>query len=323
VTGAWEELRTNGALGPATVTLAYETVDAVRRFDRFPPPAGTDRWTESDVQEFAHGFLFGEGGPERLTKLVALATDEVSFERVVEAAVRNEFRMQARRTETGAVLRALTHAVGRDDQIVVAGSTTATRTWSLVAHQSNDPYSGPDGPLVEAAYAVQDVHRARWSPDSSRRSPIAESDSLRRVLRAVLDRAQAPVQPRLMLDVILARFPLAVGGEIELTDDLSPLAATSPEARLLAAEVWDQLTDNERLVCGILDLPVREMADATGLSRSTAQRAATNARDVLAVFLADVDDQAGVVAGLAEASEGLRARGTARTHSASGSQEDL
>ena len=126
-----------------------------------------------------------------------------------------------------------------------------------------------------------------------------------------------------MLDVILARFPLAVGGEVELTDELSPLLATSAEARLLAAEVWDQLTDNERLVCGILDLPVREMADATGLSRSTAQRAATNARDVSAVFLADVDDQAGVVAGLAEASEGLRAVGTARTDSASGSQEDL
>ena len=157
MTAAWEELRTNGALGPATVTLVYETVDAVRRFDRFPPPEGTDRWAQSDVQEFAHGFLFGEGGPERLTKLVALATDEESFERVVEAAIRNEFRMQARRTETGAVLRALTHAVDRDDEIVVAGFTMATRTWSLLAHQSNNLHLGTRWPLIEAAYAVQNV----------------------------------------------------------------------------------------------------------------------------------------------------------------------
>jgi hypothetical protein len=304
------------------VGLVYETVDAVRRFDRFPPPAGTDRWTLSEVQEFAHGFLFGEGGQERLAKLVALAVDEVSFERVVEAAIRNEFRMQARRTETGAVLRALTHAVERDDEIVVAGSTTATRTWSLLAHQSNDPYSGPHDPLVEAAYAVQNVRRARWSPISTRRSPIAQSDSLHRVLQAVLDRAGAPVQPRLMLDVMLARFPLAVGGEVELTDELVPEVAGSADVRLLAAEVWDQLTDNERLVSGILDLPVREIAAAAGLSRSTAQRAATAAREVLAAFLVDVDDQAGVVAELAQASAALRARGTARTGSASDIQED-
>jgi hypothetical protein len=125
-----------------------------------------------------------------------------------------------------------------------------------------------------------------------------------------------------MLDVILARFPLAVGGEVEFTDDLAKSLATSAEARLLAAEVWDQLTDNERLVCGILDLPVREMADTIGLSRSTAQRAATAAREVLAGFLSDVDDQVGVVAELALASAVLRTRGTARTGSASGIQED-
>jgi hypothetical protein len=321
MTGAWDELRTTGTLGPDGVVLVYDTVDAVRRFDRYPPPAGTNRWTKSAVWEFAHDFLFGEGGPERLTKLVALATDEDSFERVVEAAVRNHFRMQARRTETGAVLRALTHAVERDDEIIVTGASAATRTWSLAAHAANQPYSGPDGPLIDAAYRVPDVRRARWSSESTRRPPIAESDSLRRVLRAVLDRAAAPMTPRLMLDVILARFPLAVGGEIELPDDLASPAASSA-SQLLASEVWEELTDNERLVAGILDLPVREMAETAGLSRSTAQRAATGAREVLVAFLADVDDQVGVVAALAETSAALRARGTARADSASVPQEE-
>jgi hypothetical protein len=124
-----------------------------------------------------------------------------------------------------------------------------------------------------------------------------------------------------MADVIVARFPLALSGQTEFLDDLVPLLADNA-ARLLASEAWDQLTDNERVVVGILDLPVREMADAAGLSRSTAQRASTGARVVLSAFLADVDDQAGVVAALADASSVLRARGTTRAGSASTSGEE-
>lgn len=322
MTGPWEDLRSDGLLGAAAVELVYETVDAVRRFDRYPPPEGADSWTTSAVQEFAHEFLFGEGGPQRLTKIVASATDEDSFERVLEAAIRNVFRMQARSTDTGAVLRSLTHAVERDPEIVVSGTTSTTRTWTLEQHQTNQPFAGSTDTLVEAAYAVTDVRRARWSIDSGRRAPIAESDSLRRVLRAVLDRAAAPVSPRLMLEVILGRFPLAVGGDAELTDDLLPNATRSADGQLLAAEVWEQFTDNERLVAGILDFPIREMADAAGLSRSTAQRAATAARKVLAEYLLDIDDQAGVVLALADASAALRARGTALAGSASTSGEE-
>ena len=321
VTGVWEALRTTGTLGPAGVVLVYETVDAVRRFDRYPPPEGADHWTESGVQEFAHDFLFAEGGSERLAKLAALATDEDSFERVLETAVRNVFRMQARRTETGAAMRALAHAVQRDPEIVVTGSTRM-RTWSLREHEGKEPYSGSVVPLIEAAYAVPNVRRARWSPESTRRPPIAESDSLRRVLRSVLSHARAPVAPRVVLDVILARFPFATSGEIEFRDDLLPVTSLSGDTRLLALEAWEQLTDNERLVVGVLDLSVREMAQATGLSRSTAQRAATAAREVLATFLVDLDDPAGVVAALGEISATLRVRGTARAGSASKNQEE-
>lgn len=320
MTDAWAELRATGTLGPAGVDLVYETVDAVRRFDRYPPPEGADRWTEGAMMEFAHDFLFADGGQERLTRLVALASDEESFERILEAAVRNDFRMQARRTETGAAMRSVAHAVERDPEIVAAGSAR-TRTWSLVQHAENDTYSGPTAPLIEAAYAVPDVRRARWSPESNRRAPIAESDSLRRVLRAVLDRAKAPVMPRMMLDVILARFPLATTREVELSDDLLPATSVSGEARLVAADVWEQLSDNERLVTGVLDLPVRDMAQVTGLSRSTAQRAATAARQALAAFLVAVDDPSGVVAALAEASAALQALGTVQAGSASGTQE--
>lgn len=322
MTGAWEELRTTKEVGPLTAELVYDTVDAVRRFDRYPPPEGSDRWDATAVQEVAHNFLVGEGASERLTRLVSTATHEESFERLLETAVRNEFRMQARRTDTGAALRALTHAVGQDADVVVAGTTTTTRTWSLSKHKDNATYSGSHEDLVKAAYAVPDVQGARWSRASRRRAPIAAPESLRRVIRAVLDRAAAPVPPRLMLDVILARFPLVAGGDIELSDDVAPNENRSPVAQLVAADVWEQLTDNERLVTAVLDLPVRDVADATGLSRGTAHRAVASAREVLAAFLSDLDDQAGVVAALAAMSASVRSRGTDRAGSTSTSQEE-
>ncbi|MFZ6005790.1 MAG: hypothetical protein ACOYXM_17845 [Actinomycetota bacterium] len=322
MTGTWATLRAEGRLDDGGIALVYETVDAVRRFDRFPPPAGALAWTVTAVQEFAHDFLYADGGPERLARIAATATDEDSFERVLEAAIRNEFRMRARSTDTGAVLRSLTHAVDNDPDIVVAGATPTTRTWSLPAHQHNLPYAGPTDVLVEAAHAAPDVRRARWSAESTRRAPIAAPDSLRRVLHAVLDRAGAPLQPRRMVEVILARFPLATTEDVDLTDELIPEVASSADSSLLARQVWEQLTDNERLVLGVLDLPVREMAEATGLSRSTAQRAATGAKEVLAGFLAGLPDQPGVVAALAAESAAARDRGTARAGSASTGEEE-
>lgn len=318
----WATLRATGYLDEEGVALVYDTVDAVRRFDRYPPPDNAPAWTATEVQEFAHDFLYGEGGPERLARIAAAATDEDSFERVLETAVRNQFRMEARSTETGAVLRSLTHAVENDPDIVVEGTSPATRTWSLPELRHKLPYAGPTDSLVEAAYAVADVRRARWSPGSARRAPIAEPESLRRVLHAVLGRAGAPLHPRLMVDVIVARFPLTISTEVELTDELVPQTRASAEATLLALQVWEQLTDNERLVVGVLDLPVREVAAATGLSRSTAQRAVTAAKEVLATFLADLPDQLGVVAALTDAGAAARARGTARAGSASTGQEE-
>lgn len=322
MSATWATLQVEGYLDEDGITLVYETVDAVRRFDRYPPPAGAAAWTATAVQEFAHDFLYGDGGQERLARIAATATDEDSFERVLEAAIRNEFRMRARSTDTGAVLRSLTHAVDNDPDIVVAGGTPATKTWSLSAHQHSLAYSGPTDELVDAAYAVPDVRLARWSSESIRRLPIAEPDSLRRVLHAVLERAGAPLQPQRMVEVILARFPLTTTADVELTDELIPEVNASVEATLLARQVWEQLTDNERLVLGVLDLPVREMAAATGLSRSTAQRNATAAKEVLAAFLADVPGQAGVVAALAAASAVARDRGTARAGSASTGEEE-
>lgn len=314
--GPWQEIRVTGEIGTLTVDLIYGTVAAVARFDRYPPPEGHDRWDADAVEAVAHDFIVDDPTAEkvssgRLSRLVATATDERSFERVVETSVRNHFRAMARRTDKGAALRSLRRAANRDDDVVVVGATATTETWSLAGFAHEAPYSGRVAPLIEAAYAVNDVRQARWSPTSKRRPPIAEPDSLRRVIHEILNTAAAPVAPRLMLEVIIARFPLVVSRpSTELDDAIAAPVAVSPEAGLLAAEIWEQLTDNERLVVAVLADKVRNVAAVTGLTKSTADRACRSARLVLKVCLDGLDDKDPVVAALRELSLRTQQRGT-------------
>lgn len=316
VAGPWGEIRRTAKLDPLGAELIYETVDAVRRFDNYQPPEGFDLWDQSAIEEVAHEFIVeGEKpaspGSGRISRLASKATDEASFERLMETAVRNHFRMGARRTDSGAALRALTHAVDHDDAIVVAGNDTTTRTWALSEFAAADPYAGEVTPLVDAAHAVTGVRRARWSSASLRRAPLAESESLRRVIHAILDAAAAPVSPRLVLDVILARFPLALrGSTVEFDDAQQAGSKQSPSADIIAAEIWDQLSDNERLVLAVLGETIRAIEAVTGLPRSTAHRSVASAKLVLAECLADLDEQNAVIAALRQRSADAQKGGT-------------
>lgn len=304
-------------MGPLAADLVYRTVDAVRRFDRYPPPEGRRHWDADAVKEAAHDFVAADGFAARLARLVASANDEESFARVMQTAVRNHFRMQARRTDTGAALRAVSHLLDTDDAVIAAPGASST-SWTLPAYAGRPAYAGNSDDLVAAARSVTDVRGAPWSQTSKRRSPIADRDSLRRVVHAVLAAAAAPVERSQILGAVLARFPLVVTRPVLAADDIL-MAPSQPadDARLQAAEIWHQLSDNERLVLGCLHEPVRSIAEETGLSRSAAHRARVSARAALADLLADVTDQSQVVARLAEASGVLRRRGTELFDSAS------
>jgi hypothetical protein len=93
--------------------------------------------TRSPSRTSAHGFLAADGADDRLRRLVATATDEDSFERVLEQAVRNHIRMDTCRTDMGAVLRALDHAVGRDDR-----SWLPIRSWAYGAQLASSSMNG-------------------------------------------------------------------------------------------------------------------------------------------------------------------------------------
>ncbi len=320
MTGVYEEARAAGTLGPSGVALLYETVDAVRRFSRYPPPPGYDRWDATSVAEIAHDFL---SGPTRIVGVLARAIDDPSLERLLEVSVRNYLRSEYRRTEQGRMLRSLRRVVENDDAVITVGvGAPAAGCWSLPVHAGVPAYAGPLRDLVNAAFSVSGVRRARWREDARTRPPIAEPESLRRVVGAVLVAAASPVSPAVMLRVIAARFPVADAvSVVPLTDVLEERTpdrdASSPATRLVAEEIWDQLSENERLVVGILDESVRDIASETGLSRGSAHRAVLAAKAVLAEHLDDEDEALGVIGELRALSDLLRENGTRRARLAS------
>lgn len=316
MTGAYEEARGLGGLGPRGGELLYRIVDSVRRFRSFPPPPDHARWTADAIADVAHEFLAEETRKNRLAGVLLRASDEHSFELLLETAVRNFMIDGLRRSDSGAAMRSLRRVLELDPAIFeVAAGRSGAGAWSVEEYLDELPYSGDPDRLVRAAFVVDNVRRARWNPESINRAPIAEAESLQRVVHSILQTAVAPVTKALVLDVVLRRFPLVDSRTaVELTDEESNLqtASYSVASSAIAIEIWDELTDAERLVVGLIDGTVREVAEGTGLSKSTAHRAMISARAALQIHLTEESDAIGVIARLRELSAIAEIRGTRR-----------
>lgn len=326
MTSVYEEARERGGLGPHGAELLYKIVDSVRRFRSFPPPPDHTRWTADAIADVAHDFLAEDTRRNRIAGVLLRASDEESFVRLLETAVRNFMIDGLRKTDTGAAMRSLRRILELDPTIVeVPPGRPGAGAWCIGEFSDELPYAGDPSRLVKAAFGVDDVRRARWRPDARNRAPIAEADSLQRVVHSILQSAAAPVTKALVLDVVVQRFPLidspvAVELREEQLDPLTPIVAASSSA--IALEIWNDLNDVERLVVGMIDGTVREIAEETGLSKSAAHRAMVSARAALRIHLSDESDMVGIVTRLRELFTNAVSKGTQRAGLTSDNSEE-
>jgi DNA-directed RNA polymerase specialized sigma24 family protein len=298
---AYLELQQTGRLGEAGAELLYRVAGAAVRHGRFPPPRG-GRWTEEDIEEVAHDFLV-TGGSKRLTTLFLRATDDASLERLLFRAVTNHLRDEARRRDHGPLLRALTEAANDASNLLEMVDTPVGRAFTG-SGVSGEAWAGDECVLISAALEVTDVKLLRWR-SSSRRSPVAERESLVAVLSAVVEAAGRPVPADVMLRVVAWRFGLHPTPTLVDLDDEPEPAASQPDPAEAASvseaagAIFDQLSGRERLALLYHDLPVRELADVLGTGKSTAANVLGRVRAHLASALAD-DDVDEVVTELVE-----------------------
>ncbi len=270
--GPRQELIEDGTLGPAGAELLYGAVAAVAHARRFPPPEGHDVWGRGAVQEVAHDFLTGPRGVKRLADLLLRSVDESTFASLLHTAVLNALRDRGRRTDFGALVLRVTEVLSDSDQFRRDASDRTK--WTLA--------SGPDGPsvvstgaLAEAAASVRDVTIPRWS-SPTRRSPIADRDSIERILASVLAAAHGSLTAAELARGCEHRLD---GRRVPLTVELDVLEALPPDDlgsateddtldRIVAGQVFSGLSDQERLLLATFDRPVRAAASQVGVGHS-------------------------------------------------------
>lgn len=309
MSGALTELRATGRLGDEGVALLYRTVRAVVRRDRLPPPEGYTSWDDEAVQEATHEFvaehLLGKG---RINTLLLRATDERSFEQLLAAYIRNFFRDRLRRSARGALLRRLGAILDGEPRFLlwVSGGTRhgSDSLWGLADWTNPEPFIGLAAALAPAAWRIPGITTIRWRPEAARRSPVADTRSLIRFMEGVLDAADGLLSVPQLVEIAAYRFALHEVPAFVSVDEPSSVSVPEPvehrpdeviAARTKAEDVYEQLSERERLILLRLGDDYRVIGEELGIPKSTVFDVAQRVRALVRVSLDPTDDPASVL----------------------------
>jgi hypothetical protein len=279
-----EELLDDGRLGREGANLLYRVVRAVVIAHGFPPPERRSAWDADAVAEVAHDFLADARTPRRLTHLAVHAVDDDSFARILHRMVLNFLRDDGRRTEIGRLMLRLRDVLGRIDEFVAAPGDR----WRL-ASQPSEPTGVSPAVLVRAASAEAAVTVPRWSAQTRRRPPAADAASLERLCRRVLTAAAGTVELDQLAQSIAPRLGLAPMPLAQVVDDRDPLDSVAAPHHadavldsIRATEIFEILSQRERLLLATPGTPVRSLRSVIGVGPSQAAELQARLRAVLA-----------------------------------------
>jgi hypothetical protein len=285
-----EELLTTRQLGQAGAELLYRTVWMVAVGHRFPPPEGSVSWTETAVTETAHDFLKDERGPKRLLDIAIRSVDEQSFGRLLDAAVLNFLRDAARKTDLGKLIVRVKEIL-RDENDFEATPGLPER-WALAGGLIAPSAAGPDHLASATAGVVVVV--PKWTSDR-RDAPLADRPSFVRLMRSVLSAAAGSLTATDIAKALTARLDhrrtthataLDVRERVSEPGQISGDPATRTVARIHAGDIFDSLSDRERIIVTTLDENVRDLARLIDTGKTQAalirQRLIDRLRDDLA-----------------------------------------
>lgn len=303
-----EELITTGRLGEEGARLLYNTVRLVVVAYRFPAPDGRSAWNESDFLEVAHDFLNGKKAQRRLLDMASRSTDDRSFGRQLEAAVRNILRDRARATDLGKLIVRV-KSVLRDTADFVELPQKGENLWALVGGPTE--LSGASDSQLRHAVSNVEVVVPAWTSDK-RDAPLADRDSFVRLIEALLLQAKgsltAPDIARMLtsrLDHV--RTPLTVDIDADRGRSEPPARnkdnASSALSNIRANEIFASLSDRQRIIVTSIDSNVRELGEAIGTGKSQAATMKKQLGELLAHELKEDDEPELTVSALTELCE--------------------
>jgi len=284
------ELRA-GKPGEAFMALLARTVLAVGITRNFPPPDG-GQWSGAKANDVAVSFLTDGRTPKRLDWLVLHAGDDAALAGALQGVVRNFLRDLGRATELGRLVVRIRRALRESSAFVPVDGDR----WALAAGPTDAAEVGPDA-LVRAAATVPLTFQA-WSPTARRHEPFADRDSIEALLTKVLDAAGGSLRPADLAQAVAPSLQVVTGPALVELDagDHPDGEPSAPGADVLgdevvnrarAGEVFELLSDRERIALAYLHLNLRELAPLIGLGHSQAAIVRNRAADVLQAELAD------------------------------------
>jgi hypothetical protein len=283
-----EELLATNRLGQAGAKLLYKTVRLVAH--RFPPPTGSTSWDDTAVTETAHDFLKDERGTRRLLDITIRSVDDKSFQRLLEKAVLNFLRDIARGTDLGKlILRVKEILRDEEDFEVISGSP---ERWTLAGAAIIPSVARPDD--LASATAGVEVVVPPWTSER-RNAPLADRPSFVRLMTNVLTTAAGSLTAEDIAHALTARLDhrkTALTTDLDTREEVAELGpaggdpANQTVAELHALDVFNSLSDRERIIVTTLDTNVRDLARLIDMGRSQAalirQRLVKRLRDELA-----------------------------------------
>jgi hypothetical protein len=291
---AIDELRA-GKAGTEFLTLLVTTLAAVARVRNFPPPSDHHRWDDQALTEVAGDFLADAQTPRRMADLAVHCADDGALRARLQGAVINFLRDRGRQTEVGRLIRRVRGVLADVEDI----ESLPEDRWRLV-RSPRSPSGASPWHLEAAANRERQVVVPAWGHDAKRNAPVADRDTILRLVRRVLIAADGAltsselarsIAPRLglrstpltiLLDASLAQSPAHA--------DPADLATRGPRA----IELFEGLPERQRLALAHYDLPSRQLAPVLGVSRTQAAAARAQAFEWLRQQLVDDDDAEGI-----------------------------
>lgn len=316
-----EEILSSRKLGPAGAELLYKTVWLVAIGHGFPPPEGSTSWDKTAVNETAHDFVRDQRGPKRLLDVAIRSVDDRSFARLLEAAVQNFLRDIARGTDLGRLIVRVKEIL-RDEGDFESVPGPPER-WTLRGGPTDPSAVGPDA-LASGIAAVKVVVPS-WTSER-RQPPLADRPSFVKLITGVLTAAAGSLVAVDIARVLTSRLdhrrtPLATSLDIRESMSESwqigdPAAKTI--AGLHAVDIFNSLSDRERIILATLDSNVRDLGRLINAGKSQAALIRQRLMDRLRAELAEDEYPAGTAAILCE----LCADWTERRTGADGTTSD-
>lgn len=277
-----------GKVGPAFLDLLQRTIRAMALRHRFPPPDRLRAWDATAVNVAVNDFLSSPQTPRRLSDLTTRCRTDDALRKQLQAAVRNHYADQGRRTPVGRLVVRVNEVLSADKSFERNGAHWR-RTGSTA-----EPTSVDEDAVASAVAAVEVVVPTAWS--GKRTGPDVDAESVRRMALAAIDAAggsatAADIARAAAVRLGLGGAPLSIG----VAGFEEPSAASaSVEDHVVGSqrveEVFALLNDHERMAIGLAGVPVAKLGPMLGVSGSKAALIRTRAVAILRDELAGEED---------------------------------